>query len=616
MVYGILVQSVQDAIITKFGKELWEQLQEFLNFDGNTLLQKKIYSDDLFGQIIDALILFRQEGDHDYYMEFFGNAFVGYFSHYGFEKILRVAGRNFRDFLYSIDQLHDSNRFMFPQMKSPLFFVESEDENGAYLHYQSTRRGFNYYVIGQIKECCKRFYNQSCEVRIHQDISDDKQNHVIYRIDFKNQAFLEDNDTRSVSSVWSTKMNNIMSGTLLNLFPFSVGFGKDLKIKFIGHAFESLFTEELVGKNLFDTFKINRPPFHADWNSILINSSSVIFELENICELKTSDSKDTKLKIKGQMKLLKDIDAIAFLGHPVINDMEEMSKFGLYLNDLNKFDGSAEMLVTEMQHEAQLQKAYETQQSWTASLEETRLQLNQWKKKGKKLLYSMLPARIAQLIESGVKPNSICETFEEVTIMFVNTVDFSSIVKNAEPNQLIKFVNSTISVYDGIVSTYDKVHKIETKADGSYLIVTGLDHHSPNDSSSLGKDSMFSVRTNYDEETANKRQFPHFNQCELICAVALEIIENSHELHNPFESDYKEALKIKIGFHTGSIVAGIVGLSNIQFCLFGDTVNTASRMCSNSDAGKILLSDNSFSQLKNSTYYECEFRDTIQVKVN
>lgn len=63
---------IKDAIITKYGNELWEQIQEFLNFDGNTLLQKKIYSDDLFGQIIDALILFRQEGDRDYYMEFFG----------------------------------------------------------------------------------------------------------------------------------------------------------------------------------------------------------------------------------------------------------------------------------------------------------------------------------------------------------------------------------------------------------------------------------------------------------------------------------------------------------------------------------------------------------------
>ena len=66
-----------------------------------------------------------------------GTSFVEFFSNYGFEKILKVAGRNFRDFLYSIDQLHDSNRFTFPKMKSPLFFVESEDKRGAFLHYQS-----------------------------------------------------------------------------------------------------------------------------------------------------------------------------------------------------------------------------------------------------------------------------------------------------------------------------------------------------------------------------------------------------------------------------------------------------------------------------------------------
>lgn len=76
------------------------------------------------------------EGTAETYLEFFGRDFVRYFVNFGFDKILRVAGRTLRDFLFAIDQLHDSNRFAFPNMVQPLFHVTIENEQGATLDYK------------------------------------------------------------------------------------------------------------------------------------------------------------------------------------------------------------------------------------------------------------------------------------------------------------------------------------------------------------------------------------------------------------------------------------------------------------------------------------------------
>jgi guanylate cyclase len=112
---------------------------------------------------------------------------------FGYDKILRVAGRSFRNFLYSIDQLHESNRFSFPKMQHPLFFVEKEDSTGVFLHYKfyfkilfliislfklflsrSKRKGFNSYVIGQLKACSKKFFNKDIRVKLVKDYSNNE----------------------------------------------------------------------------------------------------------------------------------------------------------------------------------------------------------------------------------------------------------------------------------------------------------------------------------------------------------------------------------------------------------------------------------------------------------
>lgn len=88
---------------------------------------------------------------------------------------------------------------------------------------------------------------------------------------------------------------------------------------------------------------------------------------------------------------------------------EEMLSVGLYLQDLNFYDGSSEILITGMQHARTLQAAIDKQHAWITKLQTSKLELQEWRRKGKRLLYSMMPRHIAQLLQEGVLANSICE---------------------------------------------------------------------------------------------------------------------------------------------------------------------------------------------------------------
>jgi guanylate cyclase len=90
-------------------------------------------------------------------MEAFGVAFVDFVATYGYDKMLRVLGRHMRDFLNGLDNLHEYLKFSYPKLKPPSFFVDEESPYGLILHYRSKRRGFLYYVMGQIKQVCMGF---------------------------------------------------------------------------------------------------------------------------------------------------------------------------------------------------------------------------------------------------------------------------------------------------------------------------------------------------------------------------------------------------------------------------------------------------------------------------
>lgn len=120
-----------------------------------------------------------------------------------------------------------------------------------------------------------------------------------------------------------------------------------------------------------------------------------------------------------------------------------MLNVGLTLHDLNFYDGTSEILIAGMQHARHLQAAIEKvtkcdgiekmktkslssfrfvsfvkQHAWISKLQSTKFELQEWRRKGKRLLYSMMPRHIAQMLQQGVLPNSICEVRSVLLLHF------------------------------------------------------------------------------------------------------------------------------------------------------------------------------------------------------
>ena len=147
------------------------------------------YNDGIMVQLAESCSVILGDRTCDEFMYFFGKCFVQYFSHYGYQKMLKVAGRHFRDFLHGIDNLHETMRFSYPKMHSPSFYVSQEDARGCVLHYRSRRNGFSRYVKGQLVQYAMKFYNIDLDIEIVSENISDKGSHVVYRLNFDNSPY-------------------------------------------------------------------------------------------------------------------------------------------------------------------------------------------------------------------------------------------------------------------------------------------------------------------------------------------------------------------------------------------------------------------------------------------
>ncbi|OQV14915.1 Atrial natriuretic peptide receptor 2 [Hypsibius exemplaris] len=190
------------------------------------------------------------------------------------------------------------------------------------------------------------------------------------------------------------------------------------------------------------------------------------------------------------------------------------------------------------------------------------------------LLGEMLPAPVVRELRNGgiVEP----ENFEEVTICFSDVVGFNDFVSSTEPFSVVEFLSLMYNKFDAALSDYD-VYKVETIND-SYVVASGLPIRNAN---------------------RHAREIP---------LMALHLLD----LFQGF--DKNETLQVRFGINTGSVAGCVVGIRAPRYCLFGDAMNMASRMMSNSKALSIQLTSKTASYIMDDPCFALTCRGTISIK--
>lgn len=193
------------------------------------------------------------------------------------------------------------------------------------------------------------------------------------------------------------------------------------------------------------------------------------------------------------------------------------------------------------------------------------------------LLLNILPSEVAEELKE--KGSAQAQFFDEVTVLFTDFKDFTQITEKLSPAELVDLLHYCFKSFD-IIITKHHVEKIKTIGD-SYMCAGGL-------------------------------PVPHKSTPQDVVNAALEIQEFMEKLKQERLTQGKEPIEMRLGIHTGPVVAGIVGVKKFAYDIWGDTVNTASRMESSGAAGRVNISASTYEKVKHD--FICTSRGFVEAK--
>lgn len=201
--------------------------------------------------------------------------------------------------------------------------------------------------------------------------------------------------------------------------------------------------------------------------------------------------------------------------------------------------------------------------------------LEREQRRSERLLLNILPREVAERLKDDSERRMVAERFESVTVLFGDVVGFTPLCSTLSPDELVSLLDDLVSRFDAIADELG-VEKIKTIGD-AYMAAAGLP-----------------VRSE--------------DHAEVAALTALRM----HEAIARFNAERGTSLRMRIGMHTGSVVAGVIGTHKFVYDLWGDTVNVAARMESHGVPGAVQVSAATAGRL--AARFALEPRGTVDVK--
>ncbi|EGD79412.1 NO-insensitive guanylyl cyclase III [Salpingoeca rosetta] len=600
--YGLLHKALTAWISSlPDGEDLLTQVMAEVDFDGRPDDFFRFYSNDQTGSFLTAVAKVTGRSQEDCKFEA-GRFFLAGILETGYGSSLRTLGSDFFTLLGNLDSLHESFTPSFPKMRAPSIRPVRNDDGSMTVHYYSSNAGLSMFMMGALEAAALRLFD--LDIDIHHRIKKGQgSNHDVFHVYMDPRGFGESTEVdETIKEACTIDLGKSVTN---DLFPWHFAFDRDMKIVSLGKHLAARFEEPQAGKPFKKVFRMLRPvdissefdelkdvdgvsclfsvdakllrdddahglasgmqgmslmgnggDMASDMRSSLVScassfrgsnaSSSDMLMMANRLYAKADN-----IKLHGQLTYNSDHDVVVFFGTPALRSLEEMEAQRIELSEMPLHSHGREFLYGSMFQSASAKNSNEVDRRM-AELDQSMLEIQDKKKQIDGLLHSILPPVVASSLARGEIPPA--EQYDNVSVLFSDIAGFTNISSDVPATDVMEMLHELFVKFDNLADKHG-CYKVETIGD-AYMVAAGCPEEC--------------------EDHALR-----------IARLAIEMVHTAKSVVSPLDG---EPIRIRVGLHSGPLMAGVVGRARPRYCFFGSTVSVASLMESNGLPGCIQTS--------------------------